>query len=312
MKGNELKKLLLFFILLPLVCVPAQKNAPNIQKIADGFSFPEGPAYDGKNAIYLSNCHGDWIARLTLDGKKDTFQTSSASDVRFGQTNGMAFFSDGSLYATDYKNGTILKFIPSTGRSEIILNGYNGKKFNRPNDMAFDWKGSLFFTDPSSYDVNRPDGCVYMFDRNNNVLRCVIDSLCFPNGIAFSPDKKYLFVCESAKQRVLRFDVNGDFRNFSVFCELPGGDPDGLAFDKSGNLYIAHFGGGNIYVYSPDGKLKEKISTPGKKPSNLEFAGRDMKTLVFTEDETNAVYKIRVKIPGFRLFSSPARQQASK
>ena len=93
----------------------------------------------------------------------------------------------------------------------------------------------------------------------------------------------------------------------TIFAELPGGDPDGLAFDVEGNLYAAHFGGGAIYVFSSNGILKDKIITPGKKPSNVEFGGDDMRTLFITEDETNSVYSIKVKIPGMQLFSSPLR-----
>jgi gluconolactonase len=79
-----------------------------------------------------------------------------------------------------------------------------------------------------------------------------------------------------------------------------------LAFDVEGNLYVAHFGGGAIYVLSPNGKIKEKIFAPGMKPSNVEFGGDDMITLFITEDETNSVYSMKVKIPGIKLFSSPS------
>ena len=72
-----------------------------------------------------------------------------------------------------------------------------------------------------------------------------------------------------------------------------------------GNLYIAHFGGGKIVVVSPKNELINTINTPGKKPSNLEFAGKDLKTLYITEDETNSIFSIEVEIPGLKLFSSP-------
>ena len=83
------------------------------------------------------------------------------------------------------------------------------------------------------------------------------------------------------------------------------GDPDGCNFDQDENLYVAHFGGGTIWILNPDGSVKGKIKTPGLKPSNVEFGDSDLKTLYITEDETNAVYKIRVDIPGLPLFSSP-------
>jgi gluconolactonase len=165
----------------------------------------------------------------------------------------------------------------------------------------------LYFTDPKSYGNDKIDGRIFIVELNSKVVKLLADSLAFPNGIAFSADGKKLFVCESARNRILFFDVNhdGSLCNKSVFAELPGGDPDGLAFDVDGNLYAAHFGGGAIYVISPEGKIKEKLITPGKRPSNVEFGGDDMKTLFITEDETNCVFSTKVNIPGLKLFSSP-------
>jgi gluconolactonase len=113
-----------------------------------------------------------------------------------------------------------------------------------------------------------------------------------------------LYVCESAFARVLRFTVEPDGRltNKEIFVELLGGDPDGIAFDSEGNLYVAHYGGGAVYVIAPDGRIKQKIPTPGKKPTNLEFADEDLQTLFLTEVETNALYKRRVDIAGLKLY----------
>ena len=137
-------------------------------------------------------------------------------------------------------------------------------------------------------------------------VRIIHDAIAFPNGIAFSEDGNRLFVCESAANRILLFDVlqNGNIANGRPFVELPGGDPDGIALDVRGNLYVAHFGGGAVYIISPDGKILQKIPTPGKKPSNLEFGENDMKTLFLTEVETNSVYRLQVPVSGSKLFRS--------
>ena len=275
------------------------------EKVAENLKFPEGPAWDGQNTLYVSNCYGDWITKIT-SGKADTFILKPSQPVDFGKTNGLAFAADGNIYACDYGLGAILK-ISTKGKCENFLSGYEGKKFNRPNDLAFDPKGSLYFTDPKSYDKNNLDGAIYAYFESEKKLKVVCEGLGFPNGIAFSADAKFLYVCESVQQRILKFPVlkNGELENYSVFAELPGGDPDGIAFDVEGNLYVAHFGGGAIFVISPDGKIVEKIKTPGKKPTNVEFAGHDLKTLFITEAETNAVYKTSVTIPGVKLFYSP-------
>ena len=139
----------------------------------------------------------------------------------------------------------------------------------------------------------------------------LLDSIAYPNGIAFLKQKNEVYICESAKNRVLKYNVTKDnrFINKKIFVELPSGSPDGIAFDNKNNLYVGHFGGGAIFVISPKGEILEKFSAPGKKPSNLEFAGTDMKDLYLTEDETNSVYIIRTKNPGMPLLNSPVNKK---
>lgn len=273
-------------------------------KAAEGLSFPEGPAWNGSE-LYVSNCYSNWILQIENESA-DTFLTAPTSPVSFEKTNGLTFYKDGDLYACDYGKGAILKFTPE-GKCEMVAAGFNGTKFNRPNDLAFDEKGNLFFTDPNSYDSAKLDGAVYMITADNKEVRQLYNGLGFPNGIALSPDGRHLIVCESAKHRILKFPVKDDnsLDTPLVFAQLPGGDPDGIAFDVEGNLYAAHFGGQAVYVFNPDGELIKKIITPGKKPSNVEFGGADLKTLYITEDETNAVYYTKVEVPGLKLFSSP-------
>jgi len=275
-------------------------------KIADALNFPEGPAWDGKGNLYVSSCYGGYITKISNYEYLKFIDSSSSNFLK--QTNGLTIYADGSIFACDYGIGAILKISPE-GNSEIFIDGYEGKRFNRPNDLAFDLEGNLYFTDPKSYGKDKFDGRIFKVNIKKKEVHVVADSLAFPNGIAFFPDGKKIFVCESALNRILSFnaDNDGSLSNKKVFAELPGGDPDGLAFDIEGNLYAAHFGGGAIYVFSPEGILKEKIITPGKKPSNIEFGGNDMRTLYITEDETNSVYSTKVKIPGMPLFSSPQR-----
>lgn len=267
-------------------------------KVADGFDFPEGPARSSSGDIYVSNCYGKWITKLTPESA-EVFLSASEKPFTFAQTNGLAFNDEGFLFACDYSLGAIIK-INLNGNSEIYSSGYQGVKFNRPNDLTFDKKGNLFFTDPKNYHKDSLTGRVFMVEKNSGQTKLVYDGLAFPNGITFSNSGEYLFVCESAKQRILKFKVEagGKLSNPKVFVELPGGDPDGIDFDSEGNLYTAHFGGGAVYKISATGEVLQKISTPGKKPSNVEFGGDDLKTLFITECETNSVYSMRVDIPG--------------
>ncbi len=274
------------------------------QKIADNLQFPEGPAWNG-NFLFVSSCYGGFITKI--DGETSaTFIDSTMKPFRVKQSNGLTFGSEGYIYACDYGIGAILKISPE-GKTDILSSGYLGEKYNRPNDLAFSPKGELYFTDPKSYGKDKPDGRLFKLDIISGEAELVEDSLCFPNGIAFSIDGKNLFVCESAMNRVLKFDLHpdGTISNKTVFVELPGGDPDGIAFDSHGNLFCAHFGGGIIYIISSEGKIINQLKTPGKKPSNVEFGGKGMKTLFITEDETNSVYKTEVDIPGSKLFFAP-------
>ena len=267
------------------------------EKVAEGLNFPEGPAWDGKGALYFSNCYGGWITRLA-QCRADTFLIAQASPLTFDKTNGMAFHQ-GHLFACDFGIGAILRISPE-GRTEIYAGEFQGKAFNRPNDLAFDAAGNLHFSDPKSYSREVLDGRIFCRNAEDGKIVLLADRLGFPNGLAFSTDGKKLFVCESAFERILSFEIERDGRlsRRQVFVNLPGGDPDGIDCDREGNLYVAHFGGGAVYVIAPDGSMREKIPAPGKKPTNIEFGGEDLQTLFLTEVETNALYQRRLEIAG--------------
>ncbi len=271
-------------------------------KVAENLQFPEGPAWDCKAHLAVSNCYGNWILDLH-DGQVDTFAVVDSSKNCFRQTNGLTFDASGNLYACDFGMGAILRF-NSSGECEVFAGGFEGKPFNRPNDLCFAPDGSLYFTDPHSYDARKPDGRVFRLHVQTKQVQLVADSLCFPNGIAFDASGKVLYLAESAKHRVLAYNIaeDGSLVNQRVFAHMPGGDPDGIALDRKGNVYVAHFGGGKIWVFDPAGKMLAQIPVPGKKPSNVEFAGRSLRVLYVTEDETNALYRALMPIAGLPLF----------
>lgn len=265
--------------------------------VFDGLDFPEGPAWDNSGNLFLSNCYGSWIARYN-GNNVDTFLFKNHNKPSINQTNGLVVV-DNYIYACDYGHGAILK-ISMQGEIEFIVDGYNGERFNRPNDIVGYGKNDILFTDPKSYGKDNLDGRVFKLNLETSGLKLIADNLAFPNGINISPVDNKIYVCESAKERIIRFDMNeeGMLVNKEVFIELPGGDPDGIEFDDKGNLYAAHFGGSAVYIISPDGNIVKKLVTPGKKPTNLEFGDSDKKTLYLTEVETNAVYKMKMNISG--------------
>ncbi|MDA3872176.1 MAG: SMP-30/gluconolactonase/LRE family protein [Candidatus Marinimicrobia bacterium] len=269
------------------------------QVVATGLNFPEGPAWNKNGILYFSNCYGGWIGKINNDSL-DTFLT--ASDSTFQKTNGLVISDNGDIFACEYGIGKLIKISPN-GKNVIILSsGYNGKNFNHPNDLTFSTDENLFFSDPKSYGKEKLDGRIFYYDFRLKKVKLVADSLAYPNGIAISPLDKKLYVSESAKNRIINFDISesGFLENKKEFIKLPGGDPDGLEFDNKGNLFVAHFGTGTVFIISQKGKILQQIETLGKKPSNLEFGGNDLKTLYITEDETNTIYKLRINNNGCR------------
>lgn len=295
----------IFIFLTVLLLLISLTNFTTAQKLTsqtewkfvfDGLDFPEGPIFDSKGNLYLSNCYGSWIAKY--DGIfVDTFLVKNENSVIIDKTNGLTIVDD-TIYACDYGIGAIL-MISLDAKVEIMLSGFEGKRFNRPNDIIYDGKENIIFTDPKSYGKDILDGRIFTFNLNTNELKLIADNLAFPNGINISPFDKKLYVCESAKEQIIRYDVieNGQLVNKEIFIKLPGGDPDGIEFDDQGNIYVAHFGGQAVYVISPSGIIINKIITPGKKPTNLAFRNGDYKTLYLTEVETNSVYKINLGSP---------------
>lgn len=301
----RIKHLFMISALLALLGGSCQKSG--VVKVVDGLDFPEGPAWDGQGHLYLSNCHGGWIAKVENSTAVE-FLKASEDPFTFRKTNGLTVRKDGLIFACEYGVGAILKIHPQ-GNSEIYVKAFSDSAFSRPNDLAFDAKGGLYFTDPNSYDADKADGYVYRIDPQKNVDR-VAGPLAFPNGIAVSPDQKKCYVCESARHRILMYTIkqDGHLKFNQVFFEFNQGDPDGIAFDRAGSLYVALFGGGAVAVIDTTGRMIDKIPMPGKNPTNVEFGGPDLKTLFITEVETNALYKIKVKKAGLPLYFSPMRK----
>lgn len=270
------------------------------EMIGSGFEFPEGPAWcSDEGNLILSNCYGDRISQIT-DRKTGIFLM--ASDSTFSQTNGIFLSINDKYYACDFGVGAIRE-ITQNGKSRIYISGYEGKRFNGPNDLIVLKNGDIYFSDPKSHGQDLSDGRLFYYNSKLKKLFMVADKLAYPNGLAISPVDNKLYLSESAKSRVLRFEIREDglLSDKEVFIDLPGGDPDGLDFDKKGNLFVPHFGSGNLYIISPDGTIIQEVKTPGNNTSNVEFGGKDLKTLYITEDETNSVYAVRVKYPGYKL-----------
>lgn len=284
-------------------------------KVLGDLKFPEGPAYDGKGNLYVSNCDADYITKLDADGHATVSHRANANGddpFTFKKTNGMTFYKDGSLFACDFGRNAIIRIHPD-GKQEMVVDNYEGKPLEAPNDLAFDPKGVLYFTAPGGSNKDKPIGPVYRYELDTKRLTRVAEGMAFPNGLAFTADAKHLYVCESQKNRMVRFDVkeDGSLGPLEPFCDLSPdgpGDPDGMALDIQGNLWITHYGQHSVLIVNPQGKIVQTIRLPHTQdggPTNIEFAGKDLKTVYVTDPGDNALWRLHSEVAGLPLFCAP-------
>ncbi len=271
---------------------------PSIELIADGFEFPEGPAFDADGVLYVTQLRNGWIARLDNGTWKQYVHSG-------GGPNGAAFDESNLLWIAEARTNQLLRY---DGEDLVeIAAQWDGNPLQKPNDLVFHPDGSIFMTGPGGSNADTPIGVVYHLSRQGD-LRVVADGLAFPNGLALNADASKLYVVETHRQRLVAYHVREDLSldGPEPFAETPGGvGGDGMALDVDGNLYVAHFGTGRIAVFDADGARIDTLPAGGEKPTNVAFGGDDMRDLYVTEVETGAVYRLRPGAEGLRPFCDP-------
>lgn len=215
---------------------------PTVSLFATGLRFPEGPAFDRNGNLFVVNVDTGDISKISPEGQVKTFVNTG------GVPNGAKFHANGDLYVADRNKGIIA--VSPQGNLRVIVDNYQGRKFNGPNDLVFDSMGDLYFTDPHGSSAENPFGCVYRLSANGQIT-LLASGLPYPNGLVLSKDGKDLFVAITRKNRILRYLLDPPIRS-TIFSQLNGGwGPDGMALDEIGNLYIAHYGGGEVLILNP-------------------------------------------------------------
>lgn len=258
-----------------------------VEKLAGGFAFTEGPAADAEGNVYFSDIPNNRIHKWSPGGKLSTFRENS------GGANGLFFDKSGNLLACE-GGGRRLVSISSRGKVTALADRYQGKRFNSLNDLWIDPKGGVYFTDPrygSKDGMEQGGEHVYYLAPNRKKLVRVIDDMTRPNGVIGTPDGKKLYVTDHGGGKTFSYAVNADgtLSNKKLFA--PEGS-DGMTIDSEGNVYLTTRA---VSVYNKKGEKIEEIEIP-ERPANVAFGGKDGKTLFITARKS--FYSVRTRVKG--------------
>ncbi len=294
-----------------------------IHKLAEGFTFTEGPVWDdGLAALLFSDPNENVIYKYSKDGQLSVFRRPSGyagadiAEYKQPGSNGLAIDAEGRLTINEHGNRRVSR-LEKDGRVTVLADRYEGKRLNSPNDLVYRSDGALFFTDP-------PFGLPKVFDDPrkelpysgvysliNGSVRLLTNELTGPNGIALSPDEKYLYVgnWDEKKKVVMRYEVaaNGTISGGRVFFDMtsaPGEDAiDGVKVDANGNVYVS--GPGGLWIIAPSGQHLGTIIVP-RHVHNMAWGDEDGRTLYLCARDR--LYRMRLTVAGHRSLTSVNQQ----
>jgi gluconolactonase len=277
-----------------------------LERIAGGFEFTEGPVWASDGALLFSSPNTNAIYRWK-DGAVTVFRSKSGytgTDIgRYHQpgSNGLTFSPGGLLTICQHGNRRVIRVNPH-GDITVLADGYEGKRLNSPNDLVYRSDGTLYFTDPPfglADPVEGELGFSGVFRVRDGEVSLLTSELSGPNGLAFSPDERWLYVGNWDFERIVVMRYDPETGEGSVFFDMTSPDAedaiDGIKVDRAGNLYVC--GPGGIWVLSPDGRHLGTLRLP-ETAHNLSWGDANGRTLYVTA--LTSVYRLRLEIPGIR------------
>ncbi len=272
-----------------------------LSRVAGDFGFTEGPVWDESGFLYVSDEVQNKIYRVFTDGPKADGRKEDV--ISLGDPDGNTYDRQHRLIDCASVLRAIIAVTPD-GKYNVLADHYEGMKLNSPNDVIVGPDGAIYFTDPTLDLVEGqkqeiPFQGVYRLDEKGNV-RLLTKDLTQPNGLAFSPDGKHMYVDDSEQRNIRIYDAaaDGSLSNGRIFGEEPGakndGVPDGIKVDHEGNLFVT--GPKGIWVWDSQGNHLGTIEMP-EQPANLAWGDKDYRTLYITA--TTSVYRLRTKTRGF-------------
>ncbi|MDO8297184.1 MAG: SMP-30/gluconolactonase/LRE family protein [Caulobacter sp.] len=298
----------------------------DIELVAEGLRFPEGPVAMNDGSVIFTEIAGQRLTRVTPDGKTSTVAETG------GGPNGAAIGPDGAMYVTNnggsfewldvqgllipgptpasHVGGMIQRVDLKTGKVETVYDSCEGKRLVGPNDLVFDRQGGMWFTD---HGCTTPDGrkfgALYHARPDGSHISRQRDHFVSPNGVGLSPDEKTVYMADTNLGRLWAFDITEPgvlaepppFQPGRVVCNLPGFQLlDSLAVEAGGKVCVATIINGGITAFDPDGTT-EHYPFPDLLCTNICFGGPDMTTAWITASGTGKLYKAKWPRPGLKL-----------
>lgn len=264
--------------------------------VADTYKFTEGPAVDSNGDVYFTDQPNDRIVKWTASDNSVADYLKPA-----GRSNGLYFDHDGNLLSAADEKNQLWRIDPDKNVT-VLIDDFEGKKLNGPNDLWVDLDGGIYFTDPyyqrswwSHTEPPQNARRVYYLAPDTDTPRIVADdNFDQPNGIVGSPDGKKLYISDNGAKKTYVYSVNEDasLSDKRLFADMGS---DGMTLDNLGNVYLT---GNGVTVFDASGEQIHHIDVPEKWTANITFAGPEQKTLFITA--MDSVYTLEMAVHGVR------------